>query len=114
MTIDTENQESTMTILDRLDQLEKDATPGPWRFAQMLDGIEARMLISGTGYHFGRIDDLESGAFISAFRNSARALIDVAMAANKFVSYPHTIGIGKAAYFHEMIKEALSRLEEAK
>lgn len=41
------------------------ATPGPWRFAHLLDGIDARMLIDGRGYHFGRSDDLENGIFIA-------------------------------------------------
>ena len=44
------------------------ATPAPWRFVQILDGLEARALLDARGYLFGRVDDLENGAFCEAAR----------------------------------------------
>lgn len=52
-----------------------------WRYAHLLDGIEARAILDGNGYLFGRVDDLQNGEFIIAAERLFDALLDVASAA---------------------------------
>lgn len=67
--------------LEELRKICDAATPGPWRFAQLLDGIEARALLDSRGYLFGRSDDLQNGEFIEAARTYMPLLLDLAEAA---------------------------------
>lgn len=73
-----------MKILDRLDELEKAATPGPWgsdgdhinNWVQASNGD----YLCNMDYHLGDDADL-----IAESRNALRALIDVARAAESCV-----------------------------
>ncbi len=58
-------------------EIEEPATVKPWRYAQLLDGIEARALLDGSGYLFGRCDDLENGALIVHATNTHKLVWDV-------------------------------------
>lgn len=53
-----------MIDLDEARRISGATTRRPWRFVQVLDGIEARAILDASGYFFGRSDDLENGAFI--------------------------------------------------
>jgi len=59
-------------LLRKLVELAEKATPGPWKFHQILDEIEARAILDGKGYHFARCDDLQNGEFIDAARTILR------------------------------------------
>ena len=62
--------------LARLKELSANATTkGPWRYAHLLDGIEARAVLDANGYLFGRIDDLNNGELICEMRNSIDEMI---------------------------------------
>jgi hypothetical protein len=60
-----------MTDLRKLYAAIEGRTKGPWRYAQLLDGIEARALLDGGGYHFGQIDDIQNGEFIATIGTCA-------------------------------------------
>lgn len=70
-----------MSDFAKLEAVIKARTPGPWRYAQMLDGYEARLVIDGSGYQFARVDDLENGTFIAAIGTLADLMLDVVKAA---------------------------------
>lgn len=71
--------------LEELRKICDAATPGPWRFAQLLDGIEARALLDSRGYLFGRSDDLQNGEFIEAARTYMPMLLDLFAMAKSLV-----------------------------
>lgn len=51
------------------------ATSPPWRYAQILDGIEARAITDGRGYFFARCDDIQNAEFIAHARTDMPDLI---------------------------------------
>lgn len=88
------------SILSRLEELEKKATPGPWRFDNGNDDVEGGGPNRWTVCDISRGDRLgvnvdgepdpnptdfrDDGDFIAAIRNTAPALIAVARAAKTF------------------------------
>lgn len=94
-----------MTTLDKLDELEKGATGGPWEMdigdGESYDPIFVKPDTDMTIHDMNLID---------ALRNNARALIDVARAADILEQYygPHT---DADLDRWKNLREALSRLE---
>lgn len=64
----------TTALIERVLELDARGTGGPWRYAQLYEGQEARALIDNNGYLFGQSDDLENGALIEKYRTSCPAL----------------------------------------
>lgn len=92
------------SILDQLDEAEKAATPGPWNYS---DGCEYP-LDCGPG----------DALLINLARNNIRALIDVARAANNFLTQFESKFIIPADANPESppvrLREALKKLEGEK
>jgi hypothetical protein len=68
-------------LLDHMREVAGSRTTKGWRYAQLLDGIEARAILDGSGYLFGRSDDLQNGEFIVLADRHFDALLSVAEAA---------------------------------
>lgn len=75
MTINTD-------LLAKLTALSKAATMGPWRYAHMIDGINARAILDVSGYHFAQIDDVQNGEAIVSFMNCRDELVAVIQSVN--------------------------------
>jgi hypothetical protein len=96
-------------ILERLDQLEKEATASPWYYRCGAVQSETDTLLMSTSAARG--DETQDGSLIAELRNHARALIDVARAADDIRRKEHMIGgYGSDGIPH--LLEALERLEK--
>lgn len=58
----------------KLRELTAGATAGPWRKELAVGGCSA-VILDGTGYLFGQIDDHQNAAFIAAAREAVPALL---------------------------------------
>jgi len=79
-----------LTPLDRLDQLEREATAGPWRHDDGPDGQWDRVYVTAERWIEASHDRPEAqadGALIALSRNHLRALIEVARAAEAYRDY---------------------------
>jgi hypothetical protein len=109
-----------MKILDRLDQLEKDATPGPWEcggstyrepeyyaaeFSSPVEKIGVLESYDYEGYSSGIYIRERDSKLIQELRNRARELIEVARAAEIACRISSTSNM-------LALKEALERLEK--
>jgi hypothetical protein len=70
----------------RLRELLAGATARPWRWSHLLDGIEARAILDGSGYFFASSDDPQNGELIAAAVNALPALLDRLEAAEQRVA----------------------------
>jgi len=100
-----------MNILDRLDELEKAATPGPWMAGSYYDDTAKNNLRFNISQDPGdrllaeRLDEADA-ALIAEARNHLRALIEIARAAEKARAWPTPVsGLDE-------LRAALSLLEE--
>lgn len=65
---------SIIDVCHHVIELEKNSTPSPWKFYQLVDNIDARALIDSRGYLFGRCDDIQNGELIAYYRNNTPAI----------------------------------------
>jgi len=76
-----------VNILDRLDELEREATPPPWEHDDGPEGQWDRVYVTAERWIDASHDQLEAqadAALIALSRNHLRALIDVARAAEAY------------------------------
>ncbi len=72
-----------MTILDKLADLEKKATPGPWHIAHIDENLEHAEIESPEGVPVASVFPRIDQSFICALRDAAPALIEIAIAAKR-------------------------------
>ncbi len=97
-------------MIERLSELERAATPGPWHVKAASDGCWWLILEGGPLVASGFTERVENADYIAASRNALPALLEVARAAETLVfDAPHDDERGPA---EEALHAALSALDE--
>jgi hypothetical protein len=98
----------------RLRELLAGATARPWRWSHLLDGIEARAILDGSGYFFASSDDPQNGELIAAAVNALPALLDRLEAAEREIGFYRAMADGAMEPVRRLATEALQAEKEAR